>query len=644
MIKKQMKKNKKRGLSYYFRIDFTTIQGKITGGFMAIAMLAFIMLMVNTFMWDRIVKDRDYIIKVVSPSKYQIEKLNKEIYATVAAHARYPEDVKGRQDIWRNDVNQSIVALDEFSQQWKDKASKVYFEQIKVQVENIRRLQGGSNEYAYLSALDQLQVLIEGFLNEQHKMQTSVSLNEESHKSRIVWAVIIQYMVAFVFAAAIGSVIIRTILGKFRDLKNKIKEMAKGNLPEEIAATKDELNSIVSALNELILNLRNITLFATEVGKGKFDNDIAVFNNEGDLGKSLAEMRDSLKNVADEEKIRNWSTHGITRFGDLLRIHNHDLDQLADVVTRELVKYVDANQGSVFVVDHLDNSTSLQLKSCYAFDRKKYVQKTILPGQGLVGQAFLEKEKIYLTDVPNHYVKINSGLGASNPGNILILPMKFNEEVVGVIEVAAIHKFKEYQIAFLEKVAENIGAAIANVKGNQETKRLLEESQMVAEQLRAQEEEMRQNSEELEATQEEINRQIKEISNQKEMFISLISNVNGIIYRSDYHKNWAKTYISDAVELITGYPTSVFLSGKKNLSELVHPEDFTTIKLKIDDAIQKGESFAVQYRLICKDGVIIWVEDSGKAIYDDEGNVAFVDGVIMNVTHKMQKAEVLTEK
>ena len=134
-----------------------------------------------------------------------------------------------------------------------------------------------------------------------------------------------------------------------------------------------------------------------------------------------------------------------------------------------------------------------------------------MPGEGLVGQCFLEKDHIYLTDVPDDFVKIKSGLGDANPRSILITPMLVNDEIYGVFEIASFNKIEAYQIDFMMELGENIAMTLNNFKVNAKTKILLEETQEQSEQLRSQEEEMRQNMEELQATQEEQERQQKEL-------------------------------------------------------------------------------------------------------------------------------------
>jgi GAF domain-containing protein len=273
--------------------------------------------------------------------------------------------------------------------------------------------------------------------------------------------------------------------------------------------SNDEIGDMATSLSSMAEGFGKITVFAENIGDGKYDSEFKPLSESDMLGNALLEMRANLKKVAEEDKKRNWSTSGLAKFGDILRSYNDNFDKLADEIISNLVKYISANQGALFIIEANSASSDeeyMELAACYAWDKKKFLEKKIYKGEGLSGQAWIEGDVIYLTEVPNDYVSITSGLGQANPRSVLIVPLKLNDEIHGVIEMASFKEYEDFEIEFVERIAENIASTISSVKVNERTSKLLEESTMMTEQMRAQEEEMRQNMEELQATQEKIQR------------------------------------------------------------------------------------------------------------------------------------------
>jgi len=224
----------------------------------------------------------------------------------------------------------------------------------------------------------------------------------------------------------------------------------------------------------------------------------------------LIKMREHLKQTKIDDERRNWVVSGLAMFAEIIR-NQSDSKKLGDTITSNIVKYTNSNQGALFVLnDEKKDDLHLQSLSCYAWNKKKFAEKTIYEGQGLIGQCWLEGSPIFMTQVPQDYVSITSGLGQATPRCVFIVPLKVNETIYGVLELASFEPYQEYEREFIEKVCETIASSIATVKIADQTKYLLEQSQLQAEALRSQEEEMRQNMEELQATQEGMERLMRE--------------------------------------------------------------------------------------------------------------------------------------
>ncbi len=355
--------------------------------------------------------------------------------------------------------------------------------------------------------------------------------------------------IIMVVAIFIVSFVIANMISVVVQITSSLKRLAAGEITDDLKIdinTGDEIEEMSKALNISVEGLNKKSVSATQIGQGNFSTEIHMLSDKDMLGKSLIEMRDSLKNAHEEDEKRkledqkrNWTTEGFAKFADILRQNSDDLQQLSDEVIRNVVKYLGANQGGIFLwIEEDKGDAHFELMSAYAWDRKKYVTKRIEKGEGLVGACAMEKETIFLKTVPKDYVDITSGLGGSNPRCVILVPLKSENQVLGVIEMASFNPIEKYQIEFLEKVGENIASTISSVRVNAKTKFLLEQSQQQSEEMAAQEEEMRQNMEELQATQEEAARRTGEVE-------GLISSLSASAFLVEYDLNGTIINVND---------------------------------------------------------------------------------------------------
>jgi putative methionine-R-sulfoxide reductase with GAF domain len=309
-------------------------------------------------------------------------------------------------------------------------------------------------------------------------------------------------------------------------MKSTLLLMSRGILPNKpITERSDEIGEMSRALNSLVTGLKAISNFALEIGRGNYNTSFKPASKEDVLGNSLLQMRDDLKAAAEEDQKRkvedeqrNWATAGIAKFSDILRKDNDKLDVLAYNIVSNLVDYLGANQGGIFVVseDEIGNPC-LDLVASYAYNRQKFINSRLEMNEGLVGRCARERETIYLTDIPDNYIRITSGLGDANPRCLLLVPMIMNDELFGVFELASFDELQPFQVQFVEKIADTIASTLSTVRFNMQTARLLEQSKIQAEELATREEEMRQNMEELRATQEQSARREIEMQQKIEL-------------------------------------------------------------------------------------------------------------------------------
>lgn len=351
--------------------------------------------------------------------------------------------------------------------------------------------------------------------------QSGYSVYDSIFKKKQNWIMVgILISLSLCMVALVGMywyVLKRMLIDQLKKISDFTKEVAKGDIAKTLPVHHDnEIGELTESVNQVIARFRESSEFASDIGEGKFKSEFTAASKNDVLGQALLNMRDNLVKVAAEDKKRNWATEGYALFGDILRNNEENLETMSYLIISNLVKYMNANQGCLFVLEDEDNHKSLKIRGCYAYGRRKFINKTLNIGEGLAGQAVIEKDIIYMTDVPEDYIKIKSGLGDATPGCVLISPLIVNEEVFGALEIASFNKFEAHEIEFVKKLSETIAATISSVKVADQTRSLLEESQSMTEQMRAQEEEMRQNMEELTATQEEMSRKQKELIEMQE--------------------------------------------------------------------------------------------------------------------------------
>lgn len=340
----------------------------------------------------------------------------------------------------------------------------------------------------------------------------------------------------------------KSITTPIKNITNILNKISKGHIDKKMylnLKTGDELEEMGKALNISLDGLIAKQEFAEQIGKGKFDTNIRLLGEEDSLGKSLNTMQNNLliarqeneKKQKEEEK-QNWAIQGQAKFAEILRQYNNNIEELGSEIIKNLVKYVEANQGGIFLLkESKEEENYLSLIAAYAYNRPKLMQKKIKIGEGLIGTCVEEKETTYLTDIPENYIEITSGLGGATPTALLMIPLIIENKILGAIEIAGFKKFEKHEILFAEEIAKSIAATINTVQINLKTTELLKHSQAQAQEMKEQEEEMRQNMEELKATQEEAARKETEMK-------ALVEAINISNYVIEYDRGGYITHIN----------------------------------------------------------------------------------------------------
>lgn len=378
------------------------------------------------------------------------------------------------------------------------------------------------------------------------------------------------------------------------------------------------------------------TLFIEQITKGNFDYGVPDALSGSELGLSLASMKDHLTKIAMEENTRNWLNSGLADFSNILRNKNSlSLRELADNILSSLVKYIDANQGALFILEETESSQYLSMLSCYAYDRKKYLTKRIELGEGQVGQCVLEKSPVYLKKVPTDYINITSGLGEAVPREVFISPLIINEHVFGVIELASLKGFLDQHMDFVSRLSENIAATIKNVKDSEQTLALLNASQQQAEELRSQEEEMKQNMEEMQATQEEMKRKSDELADATAEMRGIVTGINATMATIEFtpdgtimtaNGNFLKS-MHCKLEEIKGKHHRIFAP-----KEVAESEEYKTFWTRL----AAGEAITGIFKRVSATGDTVWLNAIYNPILDANGKVVKTIKFATDITAEQQ--------
>src|SRR5205814_4861988 len=167
----------------------------------------------------------------------------------------------------------------------------------------------------------------------------------------------------------------------------------------------------------------------------------------------------------------DWLKTNVAKFTSMVQ-GQRDLLTVSKLVLSELAPLVNAQQGIFYINEPVEGQPLMKLFASYAYRERRSVASQFKAGEGLVGQCALEKERILLTDVPNDYIKISSGLGESTPVSIVVLPVLFEGEVKAVIELASFHRFSEIHLKFLDQLTESMGIVLNTIAATMRTEEL----------------------------------------------------------------------------------------------------------------------------------------------------------------------------
>ncbi len=378
-------------------------------------------------------------------------------------------------------------------------------------------------------------------------VQNTKSLDEVS--TSLVWILfLVLIFTSVLFAISVAYRFARPIILLNKITQSVSKELNNQEILLDKITSDDEIGSLAKNFKTMLSQLKN------------------SLEQANDKNKQLEEFSQS-------EGRRAWFNEGLAILNEVLRNHQQDLEtQLNDFVC-ELVKYTKSQQGGIFTINQEKLETSyLELKACYAYSKQRLKSKQVEIGEGLIGTSWKNNQTLYITDIPTNYAHINSGLGQAAPKSILIVPIKAEEMVVGVLELLSFQDYQKHEIELVETIASRLGTSIIILQNNWRTRQLLaasEEASQIKQEIEAS---LRLELEEKESWIRQFEDKLNLISNESQIYYTVLGKVfSGFIITN---QNYQIRQVHNSIAKRLGFKRSE-LVGKP--LELLLETDFTQI-------------------------------------------------------------------
>jgi signal transduction histidine kinase/HAMP domain-containing protein/ActR/RegA family two-component response regulator len=390
--------------------------------------------------------------------------------------------------------------------------------------------------------VDQLSSFADEVTRVAREVGTEGNLGEQAHVRGVsgVWRDLTESVnsMAGNLTAQVRNIALVTTAVANGDLSQKITVNAEG----EIARLKDTVNTMVDQLSSFA---DEVTRVAREVGtEGKLggqatvtgvagtwrdltDNvnqlastlttqlraigDVSTAVTRGDLTRSIsveaegevAELKDNinqmitrLRETTDLNAQQDWLKSNLARIGSKMQ-GQRDLYAVCQMIISEMTPAVNAQQGTVYLLDFIEGD-KLRYVAGYGSVPRRRSDGTFLFGEGLIGQAAVEKTRIRVEKVPPGYLTIRSGLGSAPPSDLVVVPVLFENQVLGVIELASFTPFSDLHLTLVDQLVDTIGVVLNTIMANARTEELLAQSQRLTQELRSQSVELQRTNAELE--------------------------------------------------------------------------------------------------------------------------------------------------
>ncbi len=400
-----------------------------------------------------------------------------------------------------------IVQIKTLVDKWHEVAASPEIEAMREVNKHPRRL---SDVIALLEAgtgkriTDVMRQIVDEMINEEKELLFTRGKSTETTSNITLLLNVLGTAFATALGALIAFFIVSTInrqLGTDPENLAKIADdLALGDLSMDTISEKKKVTGVHKAFVQMINNLNAMVQQTEAVSLGEFDQKIEIRSHKDQLGIALNRMTEKLKESSENNKIENYLRAGHVGINKRLR-GEQSLFEITEKTIRFLSEYLDAQVGAFYLST---DDEILELSATYAYQRRKSISDRFKIGEGLVGQAAREKKPILISEIPEDYIHISSGLGKTVPNAILVYPVTYESELLGVIELASLTIFSNLDLKLFDEISRSIAIAILSAGSRDQMAQLLEHTQKQAEELQSQQEELREANEILESQKKSL--------------------------------------------------------------------------------------------------------------------------------------------
>jgi PAS domain S-box-containing protein len=400
---------------------------------------------------------------------------------------------------------------------------------------------------------------------------------------------------------------------------------------------EDEFGQLQKAFKGISESLKETAEVSNAIAAGDFSKSVKVKSDKDLLADSINKMSGFLKKKQKDDEIREkdeekqkWLNRGLSLISDVLKTNQDNTMHLADKLIKSLVEFLDLSLGGIYIKELSDDEkTMYRLIVAYAYSEQKFIEKKFYSGESLVGSCASEKRMVYMSNIPDAYIKILSGLGEAVPKSLILIPIIYNDEVFGVLELASLKAISEQEQDFLQQAADNIASTLSLTRISSQSADLLIKTQQQAKELELRDKQMLDTLKQLQNLQKETAAKEAEvrakISAMNNTLLVVEYTTDGILL--DANEKYLKT-MNFTMSEIQGINVSDLLNDqeKKELVNIIH-------------TVKQGNFYESIVKRHTKHGKEKWLLATYTPVLDESGQTASILFFAADISRIVAKEE-----